>query len=304
MGSPDFAVPALKQLHGSGHDIALVVTQPDRPAGRGRKLVATAVKQAAGELNLPIAQPASIKSVEFRRRVELLRPEAAVVVAFGQILPAALLSVPRSGCINIHASLLPAYRGPAPIQWAIINEEKETGVTTMRMDAGLDTGDLLLTARTEILPQDTAATLHDRLSALGAGLIVRTLEELARGGIVPVRQNHERATYAPLLEKSDGRIDWHKPAHSLDAFVRGVTPWPGAFTFLEEKRLKIYRAEAVAADAAAAPGTVVRGFPGELRVATGAGVLSIREIQSASGKRLPVKEFLQGNFIAPGTVLD
>jgi len=301
MGTPEFAVPALKKLHGDGQEIVLAVTQPDRPRGRGRQVSATPVKKAAIELNLPVYQPESIRTVEFIRLVQSQQPDVMVVVAFGQILPKSLLSVPPFGSINIHASLLPKYRGPAPIQWAIINEEKQTGVTTMFMDEGLDTGDILLFEKTDIFPDDTAASLYDRLAELGAALLSKTLREIHTGNLQPVRQDHQQATYAPLLKKSDGQIDWTRPAHSLDAFIRGMSPWPGAFTFYAGRRLKIFRAVPARTDVREAPGTVILGFPDELRVMTGEGALSILDIQGASGKRLPIRDFLQGNSMPPGS---
>jgi len=303
MGTPEFAVPALKKLHGDGQEIVLAVTQPDRPRGRGQQVSAPPVKKAATELNIPVSQPESIRTGEFIRLVQALQPDVMVVVAFGQILPKSLLSAPPFGSINIHASLLPKYRGPAPIQWAIINEEKQTGVTIMFMDEGLDTGDILLVEKTGISPDDTTASLYDRLAELGAELVSETLERLSTGQIKPVRQDHQQATYAPLLKKKDGQIDWTRPAHSLDAFIRGMSPWPGAFTFYAGKRLKIFRAESARTDVREAPGTVIQGFPDELRVMTGEGALSILDIQGASGKRLPIRDFLQGNSIPPGTVL-
>ncbi|MDF1593968.1 MAG: methionyl-tRNA formyltransferase [Desulfobacterales bacterium] len=303
MGTPEFAVSALKKLHGDGHEIVLAVTQPDRPRGRGRQVSASPVKKAAMGLNIPVSQPESIRTVEFLRFVQELQPDVLVVVAFGQILPKSLLSVPPVGSINIHASLLPKYRGPAPIQWAIINEEKQTGVTIMFMDEGLDTGDILLAQKTDISPDDTTASLYGRLAEMGAELISDTLGRLSAGHIKPVRQDHEQATYAPLLKKSDGLIDWTRPAYSLDAFIRGMSPWPGAFTFYDGRRLKIFRAVPARSDVREAPGTVIPGFPDELRVMTGEGALSILDIQGASGKRLPIRDFLQGNSIPPGTKL-
>ena len=303
MGTPEFAVPALKKLHMDGQEIVLAVTQPDRRRGRGQQVSAPPVKKAATALNIPVFQPESIRTAEFLRLAQALQPDVLVVVAFGQILPKSLLSIPPSGSINIHASLLPKYRGPAPIQWAIINEEKQTGVTIMFMDEGLDTGDILLAQKTDISPDDTAASLHDRLADLGAELVSETLGRLSAGRIRPIRQDPGQATYAPLLKKSDGQIDWTRPAHSLDAFIRGMSPWPGAFTFHAGRRLKIFRAEPARTDVRESPGTVIPGFPDELRVMTGAGALSILDIQGASGKRLPIRDFLQGNPMPPGTVL-
>jgi methionyl-tRNA formyltransferase len=303
MGTPDFAVPSLEGLVAGGHRVSLVVTQPDRPKGRGRKRVAPPVKTAALAAGIDVAQPESLKENAFGRQIAGLAPDAIVVVAFGHMLRRNLLSIPRLGAVNVHASILPRYRGPAPIHWAIINGEAETGVTTMMMDTGLDTGDMLLTARTPIGATDTAADLHDRLAVLGADLLIDTLARLEKGSVTPTIQDHDSATYAPLLKKSDGRIDWHRPAAALGAFVRGMTPWPGAFTFNGKQRLKIFAAEPADTPADAEPGTVVRGFADELRVATGQGGLSILEIQGASGKRMPIRNFLMGAKIPPGTRL-
>ncbi len=231
-----------------------------------------------------------------------LKPDLLVVVAFGQILQESLLNIPRIGAINIHASLLPKYRGPAPIQWAIINGEKETGVTTMFVDKGLDTGNILMSVKEQIFPYDTSATLHDRLSVLGSELLIKTLKAIETN-VTPIPQDHTKATYAPLLKKKDGHIDWKMPAENLDAFIRGMSPWPGAFTFHGNKRLKIFKASLAAIDSNENPGTVVKRFSDELIVATGKGVLSIMEIQGASGKRLLIQDFLRGNKIPPGTVL-
>lgn len=304
MGTPEFSVPSLKALGKSGHDIVLVVTQPDRPKGRGRKLVSPPVKQTAADLGYPVIQPESVRTEAVLDRIKVLNPDIIVVIAYGHILPKALLNLPRVGAVNIHASILPGYRGPAPIQWAIIKREQETGVTAMMMDTGLDTGDILLSLKTDITSEDTSQSLHDRLSLLGADLLVQVLNKLQTGCITPVPQDHSRASYAPLLSKKDGRIDWKWSAEKIDAFIRGVSPWPGAFTFYGKKRLKIYSARPVSKDFDAPPGAVVKSFPGELRIAAGKGALSILEIQSASGKRLPVTEFLRGHALPPGTVLD
>ncbi len=304
MGTPDFAVPALRALDKSHFKVVMVVTQPDRPKGRGRRVFAPPVKSAALQLGCPLIQPDSLKSEEFLRAVDRTTPDIFVVVAYGRILSEYVLSLPARGAINVHASLLPKYRGPAPIQWAIIHGEAETGITTMQMDKGLDTGHILLAAREPIHRTDTAATLHDRLARLGARLLIDTLDGLVRNEIQPIPQDHSQATYAPMLSKQDGRIDWRRPAHSLDSFIRGVTPWPGAFTFHEGQRLKILKAGIVPGDHNAVPGTVLQGFPDELRVATGKGILSVLEIQSASGKRLPIGDFLRGCALPPGAVLD
>ena len=303
MGTPEFAVPALKALHRSGHNVALVVTQPDRPKGRGRKVIPPPVKKAAMNLGYKVIQPASIRTPQFSEHITKHKSDIIVVVAFGQIVPKKILALPKLATINIHASLLPKYRGPAPIQWAIINRERETGVTTMLMDEGLDTGDILLSSKVEIAPDDTSGALHDRLADLGADLLLQTLKFFETEGINPIPQDHSQATYAPLLKKEDGRMDWTMPAETLDAFVRGMTPWPGAFTFHGNKRLKIFKARPILRDIAETPGTVIKGFPDELCVMTGKGVLSVMEIQVASGKRLLIKDFLRGYKITPGTIL-
>lgn len=306
MGTPDFAVPALKKLGGSGRSVSLVVTQPDRPKGRGRKVQPPPVKKAALTLGYDVSQPGSMQEPAFLDRLAGIRPDIIVVIAYGRILPKSLLDLPRFGCINIHGSLLPRYRGPAPIQWAVINGETETGVTAMQMNEGLDTGDILLTAKTPILPDDTAGTLHDRLAEMGATLLLETIDRIETGRIRPVPQDPDLATYAPLLRKTDGHIDWSRDAEAIDHLVRGMDPWPGTFTFLEDKRLKIFKVRTVPndpSDSGAAPGTVIRSFPGELRVAAGSGVISVLELQGASGKRLTVQDFLRGCPIRPGTIL-
>jgi methionyl-tRNA formyltransferase len=303
MGTPEFAVPALKALYKSNQNVALVVTQPDRPKGRGRKIIPPPVKEVAINLRYELNQPSSIRTVEFANRIENHKPDIIVVVAFGHIIPKNILAIPKIAVINIHASLLPKYRGPAPIQWAIINGETETGVTTMLMDEGLDTGDILLSSKIKIFSDDTSGTLHDRLANLSADVLIQTIERIEAGDIRSISQDHSQATYAPLLKKNDGRMNWEMPAQTLEAFIRGMTPWPGAFTFYGKKRLKIFKAIPIIIDAVEPPGTVIKRFPDELCVATGKGALSVIEIQGESGKRLLIKEFLQGYKIAPGTIL-
>jgi len=300
MGTPDFAVPALQAVHAAGHDILLVVTQPDRPKGRGRKVEPPPVKKASEKLGLAVAQPDTLRSETAKQLLQATDADFFIVVAFGHLLRESVLKMPKRGCINVHASLLPRYRGPAPIQWAVINGDTETGVTTMLMDKGLDTGDMLMTAREPIGPSDTAGSLHDRLAQRGADLLVQTLKAFADGTIRGTPQVHSAATYAPLLKKTDGLIDWKKPAAKLEPFIRGMSPWPGAFTFWKNTRLKIYRSEIEASADNALPGTVLNSRPDRLTVSTGDGALSILEIQSASGSRLPVSEFLRGFRIAPG----
>ncbi|MCP3950841.1 MAG: methionyl-tRNA formyltransferase [Desulfobacterales bacterium] len=304
MGTPEFAVPTLQALHRGGHALPLVITQPDRPKGRGRKTTPPPVKTAANRLGLVVEQPVSIRAADVVEKLKKLEPDFFVVVAMGQILSPDLLDIPRMGAINVHASLLPKYRGAAPIQWALINGEKETGITTMRMDAGLDTGDMLLAAQTQVAADDTAQTLHDRLCRMGADLLIETINGLISNTITPVPQDHELASKAPLLKKNDGHIDWHKPAGAIVSFIRGMTPWPGAFSFMGDRRFKIFAARPVPLTSPAPPGTVIKGFSNELRVATGDQALSILELQAASGKRLPVRDYLIGNPITEGTVLN
>jgi methionyl-tRNA formyltransferase len=303
MGTPVFAVPTLDALHESRHHLLKIVTQPDRPRGRGRKITPPPVKERALKLGYEVYQPETIKSPEACKNISSLEPDIFIVIAFGKIIPKALLELPPKGAINLHASLLPKYRGPAPIQWAIINGETETGVTTMRLDEGMDTGDILLSSPIAIRPEDTSATLHDRLAVEGARLIIETLDRLADNSVSPVPQDPLHATCAPLLSKKDGHIDWTQPAEVLENFIRGVTPWPGAFTFCGDMRLKIFKATHMTIDTRHTPGTVLASFPDELRIATGKGALLIREIQGASGKCLHTKDFLCGCTIEPGTVL-
>jgi len=303
MGTPDFAVPALTALADYGCRIPLVVTQPDRPKGRGRKLTPPPVKKAAEGLGLAIMQPEAAKSDAFYQAICEYRPDLLVVVAFGHILPKRVLEIPLYGAINVHASLLPKYRGPAPIQWAIINGEEKTGVTTMLMDSGLDTGEILMTSETPIYPKDTAGTLHDRLAQAGGELLKQTIAAMAAGSLRPIPQNHGEATYAPMLKKADGRIDWTHSAERIERQIRGMNPWPQAHCFYEDLRLNLFKAEVRPATHNALPGTVIPGFSKELRIAAGRDALSILELQAASGKRLPIGDFLSGMHIPEGAVL-
>jgi methionyl-tRNA formyltransferase len=245
-------------------------------------------------------QPETMSDPEFRNRLSALEPDFFVVVAYGHLLPADLLALPKIAPINLHASLLPKYRGAAPIQRAIMNGEAETGVSTMRMDRGMDTGDILMMESTFITPQDTSGSLHDRLAQMGGPLVQKTLEGMLTGDITPIPQAHEKATHAPMLTKTDGRIDWSLPVSRIFCQIRGVTPWPGAFTFHNDLRLKIHRAHPIPEPVSEPPGTILKTFPDELRISTGNGVLQVLEIQGASGKRLPVQDFLRGYRLNPG----
>ncbi|MCG6892103.1 MAG: methionyl-tRNA formyltransferase [Desulfobacteraceae bacterium] len=294
LGTPEFAAPCLRGLVEAGHRICLVVTQPDRPKGRGRKTVAPPVKTAADEMGLPLFQPVAIRSDDAIARIAGQSPDVLVVAAFGQLLPEPLLTVAPGGAVNVHASLLPRFRGPAPIQWAVIRRETETGITTMQMDTGIDTGDILLTAATAIQRTDTAGTLHDRLKDMAPALLIRTLEAMEKGRLKPRPQDDSLATYAPLLRKGDGLIDWRQSAGDIEAFVRGMNPWPGAFTRHEGKRLKIFAARPEPDEPSAPPGTVVEVSEAAIRVATGKGTLAVLELQAASGKRQATETFVRG----------
>jgi methionyl-tRNA formyltransferase len=304
MGTPEFAVPALRVLADSHHNVTAVVTQPDRPKGRGRKLSPPPVKTLALELGYPVVQPQNYDDPVFIETVREHAPDWFIVIAFGHILKQRHLALPRLGALNVHASLLPRHRGPAPIQWSIIKGDAETGVTTMRMDEGLDSGDMLLKAATAISPCDTSATLHNRLALMGAYLLLETLDGLAADRITPQTQNHAAATYAPMLTKADGRIPWSQSSRRIDALIRGVTPWPGAHTFHQGQRLKIFQVCPAIASQPAEPGTVLPGFQDELRIATGDGALSIVEIQGPGGRRMAVADYLKGRAILPGARLE
>jgi methionyl-tRNA formyltransferase len=303
-GTPDFAVPTLKKLFYGRHKVAMVVTQPDRPKGRGQKILPTPVKKAAMELGLTVYQPKTVNTSDFYEKVAETAPDFFVVAAFGQIFSERLLKIPKKGAINVHASLLPKYRGAAPIQWALIKGEKETGVTTMLMEKKMDAGDILLSSSTPIESIDNAGTLHDRLADMGATILLDTLDKLEKNEIHPTPQDHSQATYAPMLKKEDSHIDWKQSPEIIETFIRAMAPRPGAFTFHKNRRLKIFRALPVPGEKNAIPGTVLKGFENEVRVASGQdGALSILEIQGGSGKRMKINDFLRGNSILPGSTL-
>jgi len=301
-GTPDFAATALDALVDAGHDVAGVVCQPDKPAGRGQHLSSPPVKTAALRAGLPLCQPTSARSADFLDTLRLWAPEIIVVVAYGKILPSTILQLPRFGCINIHASILPRYRGAAPIQWAIARGESQTGITIMQMDEGMDTGAILLQRTISIRGDDTARTLHDRLAQLGAELVIEALAGIAKGEIVAVPQDETAATKAPMIRKEDGHIDWTQPAEAIERLLRAFDPWPGAFTFFAGKRLRVWRAEVVPLASDAAPGTVAE--VGEaITIATGQGGLSCIEVQIEGRKRMSAGEFARGHEFAPGTRL-
>lgn len=303
MGTPDFAVPCLEMLCHEEYQIKAVITQPDRPRGRGQKLVVSPVKACAEKHDLPILQPQKIKTDEFESILEELAPDLIVVVAFGQILSKRILDIPRLGCINVHASLLPKYRGAAPLHWSVINGETKTGVTTMFMDEGLDTGDMLLTAEMDITEETTTGEVHDTLQSMGADVLKETIDQLVAKTAVRRKQDHEAATYAPLLTKELERIDWTKSARAIHNLIRGLDPWPGSYTILRGKRLKLWRSEVVEAITKASAGTIL-GIEGErILVATGDGVLALTSVQPEGKKRMVAGDFARGHQIQSGEIL-
>lgn len=301
MGTPDFAVPSLNKLIESEHELVGVVCQPDRPKGRSKKLVHLPTKKIAVKNSIKVFQPIKIRTDEFFSTIKQLNPDLIAVVAYGKILPENILEYPRYKCINVHASLLPKYRGAAPVNWAIAKGEKKTGITTMLMDKGMDTGDILLTDETDIKNNESSVELAERLSELGAELLLKTISLYQEGKISPVKQNDSEATYAPLMKKEDGKIDWTKSAEEIRDLIRGMQPWPNAFTTLEGKNLKIY-------DSAIIEGT---GKPGEiyfvnkdnLEIGTGKNLLNIKELQLEGSRRMKIKDFLSGRELNTGMIL-
>lgn len=301
MGTPEFACPTLNKLIGRGENVIAVVTQPDRPKGRGQKLVPPPVKVIAEERGIPVLQPLKVRAPEVIDQIRALNPDLIVVVAFGQILPQSLLDIPQHGCINIHASLLPRYRGAAPLNWCLINGEAETGITTMMMDAGLDTGDMLIKRSIPIGPDEDAQSLHDRLSLLGAETIDETLDRLLAGTLTREKQDDALTCYAPMLKKEDGLIDWKREPQQIKNLVRGFTPWPGAYTSLDGKTLKFYKVSVT--DGGGAPGEIIAAGKDGIDVACGSGCLRIEELQLEGRKRLSAADFLAGFRLEPGSCL-
>ncbi len=303
MGTPEFAVPSLEALLRSDDQVVGVVSQPDRPKGRGQQLVAPPVKLVAERAGIPVLQPLKIRTAEFMEALSAWQPDLIAVTAFGRILHGPILQLPSMGCVNVHGSLLPKYRGAAPVQWAVINGETETGITTMLMDEGMDTGPMLLQEKLAILPDDTAGTLAPRLAELGGRLLVDTIAQLKAGTLTPTKQDNEQATMAPLLKKEDGVIDWTMSATALANRVRGLSPWPGAYTFWGEERWNVWKAVPTTNATPDKPGTVVAVNKQSILVATGDGLLDIREIQAANSKRMLVGQFLAGHEVTAGRQL-
>ncbi len=304
LGSGAFAIPSLEALVASGHDVAALVTQPDKAKGRGRTLGPPPLKPVAEALGIPVLQPSRARDPEVLAALRALQPEIQVLVAYGQILPQAVIDNAPRGTVNVHSSLLPKYRGAAPIHWAIVNGETTTGVTTMLLDAGLDTGPVLLARETGIGPEDTVATLEPRLARLGAEILVETLDGLAASRLTPLPQDHARATLAPVIRKEDGRLDWSRPAALLDQWIRGFFPWPGTFTLHEARPLKILRARPVSGGDDAPAGTITAVSAEGLTIACGSGSrLLLLEVQPESRRAMAAAAFAAGARLAPGSRL-
>lgn len=298
MGTPDFAVPSLRALVEAGHEVEAVFTQPDKPKNRGMKLIATPVKEYALTQNIPVYQPVSLRDGEALACLNGLKPQLIVVAAYGKILPPDLLSLPPLGCINVHSSLLPRYRGAAPINWAILNGDRETGVTIMHMAEGLDTGDMISSVSTPIGESETAPELHDRLARMGAELLVQTVEALEQGRAARTPQRESEACYAPMLSRALSPMDWNRPAGELQAQVRGLNPWPSAIAELDGVRCKVWRSTVMEERTERTPGSLVQSDKQGLKVACGGGtVLRIDELQPDGKKRMPATAFLLGHPI-------
>ena len=303
MGTPDIAVPCLKKLIDEKHDIIGVVTQPDRPKGRGKKLAMSPVKELAVEHDIPVYQPLRARDDEFVHIMKELNPDLIVVIAFGQILPKELLEIPEKGCINIHVSLLPKYRGAAPINWVIINGEEKTGVSTMYMDEGLDTGDVILSKEFSLSDTITAGELHDIMMCEGAEIMKETIDLIEKGEAPRTPQNDAEHSYAPTMNKELGRIDFSKDAVTIHNLVRGVNPWPGAFTEYDGKKMKVWKTIVTGEKSSKEAGYVLNVDKKGIKVNTGEGVLLIEEIQMPNKKRMPVSEYIKGNSIEEGSIL-
>ena len=303
MGTPEFAIPSFEALYESDFEIALVVTQPDRPKGRGKKLSSPPVKLVALEHNIEVFQPERIKDREAIEKIKQVKPDLIIVVAFGQILPKEILELPRYGCINVHASLLPKYRGAAPINFAIINGEKKTGVTTMYMEEGLDTGDMLLKNEVEITPEDTASTLHDKLAIAGKKTLADTLKAIINTELVPEKQDDSISSYAPIMTKELGKINWDRSAEAISNLVRGTDPWPSAYTLYDSAVLKLFAPVVLDKQSKEKPGTIIAVSSEGIDIASADYIVRIKEIQISGKKRMPVGEFLKGNVLEIGKVL-
>lgn len=300
MGTPDFAVGTLEQLIASKHQVTAVITQPDKPKGRGKAMQYTPVKEVAVAAGIPVYQPEKVRDAKVVETLQEIEADVIVVVAFGQIIPKEILEMKQYGCINVHASLLPKYRGAAPIQWAIIDGEKESGVTTMQMDEGLDTGDMLQKAVVPLTEKETGGSLFDKLSAVGAELLLETLAAAEAGTLKPEKQGETTTAYAKMLKKDMGQIDWHQSAKQIEQLIRGLNPWPSAYTQLDGKTLKIWAADVVETDAKGEVGQIVELTKDSIMIQTGDGVLQVRELQLQGKKRMDTGSFLRGYQVEEG----
>ena len=301
MGTPDFAVGTLEEIIHAGHEVVLAVTQPDKPKGRGKAMQFPPVKECALEHDIEVFQPKRIRDDANVEYLKKYNADIIIVAAFGQILPKSILDMPRYGCVNVHASLLPKYRGAAPIQWAVINGDEITGVTTMRMDVGLDTGDMIAKREVRVAEDETGGSLFDKLTDVGAKLCVETMDMLEKGTATFTPQNNEMSTHTSMITKELGNIDWKKPAVEIERLIRGLNPWPSAYTHLNNKTFKIWKAKVVAEDSEYQPGCIVRANKHDLIVQTGAGQLALLEVQLEGKKRMEADAFLRGNQVEEGT---
>lgn len=303
MGTPDFSVGTLEALVKAGHEVVLAVTQPDKPKGRGKAVSFSPVKETALAYGIPVFQPQRIREPEAVRELRKYEADVMVVVAFGQILPKEVLAMTRYGCINVHASLLPRYRGAAPIQWAVIKGEEVSGVTTMQMDEGLDTGDMIQKTEVRLDAKETGGSLHDKLAAAGAALCVETLEKIENGTAEFTKQGESPTAYARMLDKKIGNIDWNRPAEEIERLIRGLNPWPSAYTMWEDKVMKIWEAETAGEESGLEPGTIVRVDKTAFYVQTGKGELKVLALQIPGRKRMETDAFLRGYHLEKGLVL-
>ena len=303
MGTPDFAVPCLQKIIDEGHKVIGVVTQPDKPKGRGKKLSMPPVKELALKYDIPVYQPLKARDEEFVEILKNLNPDIIIVVAFGQILPKSILDIPKYGCVNVHASLLPRYRGAAPLNWVIINGEEKTGVTTMYMDEGLDTGDMILKSEIPLDDKITAGELHDKMMIDGANLLKETMDLIEKGEAPREKQNDDDTCYSPIMKKTLGNIDWSKSAKDIHNLVRGVNPWPSAYTTYNGNTMKVWETNVLDNVSDKTPGTIISVDKDGIKVSTGKGIINIKEIQMAGKKRVKVQEYIKGNNIDTDIVL-
>ena len=303
MGTPEFAVPCLQKIIDEGHEVVAVVTQPDKPKGRGKKLAMPPVKELALKYDIPVYQPLKAREESFVNTLKEMNPELIVVVAFGQILPKSILDIPKYGCVNVHASLLPRYRGAAPLNWVIINGEEKTGVTTMYMDEGLDTGDMILKSEIPLDDEITAGELHDKMMIDGAKVLKETIDLIEKGEAPREKQSNEDTCYSPIMNKSLGNIDWKKSAIDIHNLVRGINPWPSAYTTYEGQTMKIWKTKVIDKNSDKDPGTIISVDKEGINVSTSEGILQIKEIQMAGKKRMEVPEYIKGNNINTDIIL-